>query len=210
MAVDKLPKWQQEVEEILLRSELTSGKPDIKTTSILEDIKDKGRPLDQLKEDWGNLAEWEGPKNYLESDRLLQRHYGIWRRACWRAQHRYERTMSMLEIDAPSIIIESEKRMLSEACRYLSYATEILSLNLLLGVYKPPRRHRDKYKKWLGTKLRIEDVNPDDAQHFFTSFGFKGKISFREHNHNVEIIFYFPKGEEPKGWKGRAVRYGRE
>jgi hypothetical protein len=208
MAVDKPPKWQQEVEEMLLKSELTSGEPDIKATSILEDIKEKGGTLDQLKEAWGNPAEWETPQNYHESNRLLQRHYSIWRRACWRAQHRYERTMHMLEIDAPSIIIDKEKGMLSEAFRYLCCVTNRFSFNLLLGVYKPPKRHWDKYYKWLGTKLKIKDVSPDDAVLFFMSIHMEGKIGLRRRNDTVEIIFYFPKGKEPVAWKGRAVRYG--
>jgi len=208
MAVNKPPRWQQEIEEILLRSEFISGEPDIKATLILEDIKHKGRTLAQLKEDWGNPAEWETPQNYLGSARLLQRHYGIWRRACWRARHRYERAMHLLKIEAPSSIIDNEKGMLSEACRYLSFVTDTLSLNLLLGVYKPPKRHWDKYYKWLGTKLKIEDVSPDDAVRFFMFIGTEGKVGFRRRNDSVDIIFYFPKGKEPVGWKGRAVRYG--
>lgn len=207
MAVNKPPKWQQEVEEILLKSELTSGKPDIKATSILEDIKEKGRTLDQLKEDWGDPAEWGTPQNYLESARLLQRHYGIWGSACWRAHHRYERAMHLLKTDAPSIIIDNEKGMLSEAYRYLCYVTDLFSRNLLLGVYKPPKRHWRKYFKWLGTKLKIKDVSPDDAVLFFMSFGMGGNIGFRRHNDTVEIIFYFPKGKGPVAWEGRVVRY---
>jgi hypothetical protein len=210
MGVGKIPKWREEVEEILLKSELTSENLDMKVTSKLGDIKDEGGTLDQLGEGWGNLAKWKTPKNYRESNRSLQRHYGIWRRACWRAQHRYERTMHMLEIDAPSIIIDNEKRMLSEATRYLNHVIQIFSLNLLLGVYKPPKRHWDKYYKWLGTKLRIENVSPDDAVRFFMSIGHKGNVGFRKHNHSVEIVFYFPKGEEPEGWERRAVRYGGE
>lgn len=210
MAVNKPPKWQQEIEEILLRSEQAEAEADKEATSILGDIKDKGRTLGQLKEDWGNPTEGERPKNYLESGRLLQRHYGIWRRARWRALHRHERTKRSLEIDAPSIIIDNEKRMLSEACRYLSFVTDTLSLNLLLGVYKPPKRHWDKYYKWLGTKLKIKDASPDDAVRFFMAMGSEVSIGFRKRNDRVGIAFYFPKGKEPVGWEGRALWYGTE
>lgn len=210
MAVNKPPKWQQEIEEILLRSELTSGKPDKEATAMMEDIKEKGRTLDQLKEAWGNPAEWERPQNYLESGQLLQRHFRIWRMARWRALNRYKRTKHSLERDAPSIIIDNGKRMLAEAFSYLCHVTELLSLYLLIGVYKPPKRHWDKYYEWLGTKLKIKDVNPDDAVRFFMSIGTEGKIGFRKRNDSIGIAFYFPKGKEPVGWKGRALWCGAE
>lgn len=223
------PKWQQEIEEILLEEErIWEDKRHYALLSIAQSLKQAMSPaikglknavndedlfsnlkkkkdkvtretLSELVGLWGDPHLPSRPTNYRESHYLIKKHWSIWGKARWRVLYRYKRARHMKDIDAPEIIKDNEERLIAESFRYLTYVTKVISLNLFFDQYRPKRRHYERYRHWLKEKLKVEGFDGEELIHFLTGLCLRGAVGITEVKGEPQILFYFPKGHAPKG-----------
>lgn len=203
------PKWQQEIEEILLKDDEKAKHTNLLRAWEIDSSKVTKDTLRELRRLWGDCFVELQPKDYRKSHHLIRNHRRRWEHSCIRVLRRTERLQRMLDIDAPQIIIQNEKRLLAEALAYLAYNSLTISFNLLANQYRPRGRHRRQYKQWLKSKLKLNGATPEESVSFFTSIGLSGRISIIKDDTQVKLLLGWGKEKGPKGWKGKAQVFAR-